>query len=446
MLAAVSLAACDKNDSVEEVLEQNDTTVPQEEEPEGDDQDKDNDDDSQVVYMLPATRSVELTTEQRAYVARNNDFAFDFYRQFSSSDSQKTKSNVVSPLSLSFVLGMLNDGAQGKTEDEIASLVGFGSGNKPAANEFFKTLMEELPKVDDNVTLLMSNMVAYDRRVMLEDLYRQDMASFFHADLSQLYFSRKAETARYINEWCNDKTQGMIPEIVSEDEINEQTALALLNAIYFKATWAQKFDPTKTCSEAFYGTDGSVTLPMMHCSAQILYAKNDIYSMVNLPYGSGDKWSMKVLLPNEGHSLDDIINRLTNDTWKSDRSQMRSCIVDVKLPRFKTETTENMNDILANMGAKTMFLEDEADFSPLTKNFKKSEGCKLWVSLVKQAATTEVDEEGTKLAAVTVTLMDAASCDMTSETADFHCNRPFLYIIQEASSGAILSIGSYRGN
>lgn len=435
LLLTMMYVSCDKNEEIEIIQD------PQGEIEQGDG----NGEDSLVVYMLPTTRSVELTTEQRAYVSKNNDFAFDFYRHFSNTDLHKTKSNIVSPLGLGFVMGMLLDGAQGKTRDEIASLIGFGNDSRSASNLFFKALIEGLPTVDENVTLLMSNMVAYDDMVMLEDDYSQNMASCFHADQHQLSFKKKNEATDYINLWSNSKTKGMISEIINENEIDETTILMLLNAIYFKATWAKKFDPAETHSELFHGTNGPTDLPMMHCSAQVLYTQNDLYSMVSLPYGSGDKWSMKVLLPTDGHSLEEIRDRLTNVKWKADCGQLSSYIVDIKLPRFKTETNAILNDILSDMGAKTLFLENEADFSPLTNNLKKSDGKSLWVGLLKQVATTEVNEEGTKLAAVTIAELMATS-NVTTDTADFHCNRPFMYIIQEASSGVIFSIGTYHGN
>ena len=169
--------------------------------------------------------------------------------------------------------------------------------------------------------------------------------------------------------------------------------------------------------------------------------------MVNLPYGGGDKWSMKVLLPNEGKTVNDIITSLTTNTWKTACQQFMPYIVDLKLPRFKTRSAMELNSLLAEMGITTMFDKREADFSPITKNLKKNDGKALWVSLVKQVAATEVSEEGTKLAAITTATAETdGSVVNIDNKVYFHANRPFVYIVQEASSGIICFIGVFQGS
>ena len=404
-------------------------------------------DDSDAANMLPVTKSVNLTAEQEEYVNSNNDFAFNFYRCLCSSAGMKGKSNITSPLSLSIVLGMLNEGAQGQTANEISSLIGFSGWGKTAINGFFRTLMEELPMVDESVTLKIANMVAYDKKVTMEDAYVKNVTENYQAETPQLDFTIAKNTADYINHWCNKKTEGMVPEVVTEEDINENTILAFLNAIYFKATWSNKFDSKYTLNETFMGTVGQQSVSMMHRKAMIEYAQNGTYAMVNLPYGGGDKWSMKVLLPNEGKTVNDIITSLTTNTWKTACQQFMPYIVDLKLPRFKTRSAMELNSLLAEMGITTMFDKREADFSPITKNLKKNDGKALWVSLVKQVAATEVSEEGTKLAAITTATAETdGSVVNIDNKVYFHANRPFVYIVQEASSGIICFIGVFQGS
>lgn len=402
-------------------------------------------DDSTVVYMLPKTASIELTTEQRGYVAQSNEFAFTLYRSINKNETLRDKSNITSPLSLGFVLGMLGDGAQGQTLDEIRSLLEFGKADMMEINNFFKTIIEESPNIDESVTLKITNMVAYDNEVMMEEAYIQDMQTFYHAETPMLDFGDKPIAAKYINDWSYEKTEGMIPKVINEENISENTILALLNAICFKATWTNKFDISNTKSESFSSSKGLSNLLMMHNKAMINYAQNEIYTMVDLPYGSGDKWSMKVLLPNKGKTVNDVVNSLSQTNWQDACKHLMPTIVDLKLPRFKIETNIELNDILAALGAPTMFDPQNADFSLISKNFKKSDDKQLWVSLVKQVAAAEVNEEGTKLAAVSIELMEGTSVAPVPDTADFHANRPFVYIIQEASSGAIFFIGAYQG-
>lgn len=240
-----------------------------------------------------------------------------------------------------------------------------------------------------------------------------------------------------MNNWCNEKSQGMIPEIIKN--LSPEDLIVLMNAVYFKATWTEKFDKNDTHEESFTMADNtSINLPMMHRNAQVRYCSNDIYTGIWLPFGSGDKWSMKVLLPEEGKTVDDIIASLTNESWN--HQNWMYAITDIKMPRFTTKSDIILNKLIASLGAPSMFDPMKADFSLMTKN-----AYPLFVSLLKQKSAIEVTEEGTKTSAVTVALMDMADAGI-EDRGVFHANRPFVYIIQEASSGAIFFIGTFQGD
>ena len=407
----------------------------------------DRDDGEMVIDMLPETRSIVLTQEQRAFVGKNTDFSFNLFRAISQMPKGK-KSSIISPISVTYVLGMLNDGAAGNTAKEISSVVGFGEGKTQAVNDFCKKLIDEAPKTDPSVTLEIANIVIGNdyRHVGFEPPYVRDMQDYYRAEITNLDFSQKTETLAEVNGWCNDKTHGMIPEILNESELKANALLLLMNAIYFKATWAEKFDPADTRYKTFT-TEGEKTqsLPMMHRKALAQYSENDVCTMLNLPYGSGDKWSMKVLLPREGKTVDDVIATLNAESWQQLRYNGWSPIVDIEMPRFKTTFETDLVEPLSAMGAPTMFTPDLAEFPNICSNFKQD----LYVGLMKQKAAIEVDEEGTKASAVTVAgFVDSAGGPWDIEkpmNVDFHANRPFVYVIQEASSGVIFFLGTYRG-
>ncbi len=407
----------------------------------------DRDDGEMVIDMLPETRSIVLTQEQRAFVGKNTDFSFDLFRAISQMPAGK-KSSIISPISVTYVLGMLNDGAAGNTAKEISSVVGFGEGKTQAVNDFCKKLIDEAPKTDPSVTLEIANIVIGNdyRHVGFEPPYVRDMQDYYRAEITNLDFSQKTETLAEVNGWCNDKTHGMIPEILNESELKTNALLLLMNAIYFKATWAEKFDPADTRYKTFISADGKTqSLPMMHRKALAQYSENDVCTMLNLPYGSGDKWSMKVLLPREGKTVDDVIATLNAESWEALRFSGWNPVVDIEIPRFKTSFETDLIEPLSAMGAPTMFLPNSAEFPNICSNFKQG----LYVGLMKQKAVIEVDEEGTKASAVTVAMeFESAIAPRISEkplNVDFHANRPFVYVIQEASSGVIFFLGTYRG-
>ena len=403
------------------------------------------DEGDQVIDMMPKTRSVELTQEQREFVNQNTDFSFNLFRTISQMPEGK-KSSIISPISVTYVMGMLNDGAAGNTAKEITSVIGFGDGNTKAVNEFCQKLIKEAPETDPSVTLEIANTVISNKKrdVKLESAFQKDMQNFYSAEVSSLDFSKKSDALKSINGWCNKKTHGMIPEILKESELKADALLLLMNAIYFKATWTEKFDSKDTQTKTFTTENGQQkSLPMMHRKAMAQYSENEVCQMLNLPYGSGDKWSMKVLLPREGKTVDDVINSLNAKSWEELRYSSWYPTVDIDIPRFSTAFETDLVKPLSAMGAPSMFTPYVAEFPHISSNFKKE----IYVGLMKQKAAIEVNEEGTKASAVTVATMDATSVgpDEQPMNVDFHANRPFVYLIQEASTNVIFFLGTYRG-
>ena len=437
LLAMGLLTACSSGNDVVEVPDQPKQEQPKPDNPKEDEPETPDPEDSMVVDMLPQTRAIQLTEEQREFAKKNNDFTFNLYRAVNDAQ-QERKSIVTSPLSVTYVMGMLNDGAAGKTEEEITSVLGFGAGDKAAVNAYCQALIQQAPLADPSVTLQIANIVAADEDVVLEDTYKQNMSDYYEADVASLDFSEPA-SLDYLNGWCNDKTEGMIPKII--DELSPEAKLVLMNAICFKATWTEKFDEQDTKEETFTKADGTAaTVPMMYRNALIQYGANDVFSSVCLPFGSGDKYRMYVLLPSEGKSVDDVVNVLTNDFWEKNRPS-GNAVVDLKLPRFKTNSDIRLNDLISQLGAPSMFDSEKADFAGISKNYKD-----LYVSLLKQKAAIEVSEEGTKASAVTVAMIDTTSGPMDYEKATFHADRPFVYLIQEWDTRAVFFIGTYEGD
>lgn len=437
LLAMGLLTACSSGNDVVEVPDQPKEEQPKPDNPKEDEPETPEPEDSMVVDMLPQTRAIQLTEEQREFAKKNNDFTFNLYRAVNDAQ-QERKSIVTSPLSVTYVMGMLNDGAAGKTEEEITSVLGFGAGDKSAVNAYCQALIQQAPLADPSVTLQIANIVAADEDVVLEDTYKQNMSDYYEADVASLDFSEPA-SLDYLNGWCNEKTEGMIPKII--DQLSPEAKLVLMNAICFKATWTEKFDEQDTKEETFTKADGTAaTVPMMYRNALIQYGANDVFSSVCLPFGSGDKYRMYVLLPSEGKSVDDVVNVLTNDFWEKNRPS-GNAVVDLKLPRFKTNSDIKLNDLISQLGAPSMFDSEKADFAGISKNYKD-----LYVSLLKQKAAIEVSEEGTKASAVTVAMIDTTSGPMDYKKATFHADRPFVYLIQEWDTRAVFFIGTYEGD
>lgn len=422
LFAAALLVACSSDNNLEKAPEQ------PEEEP--------------IVNMLPKSRAIKLTDDQQALVQKSNEFSFNLYRAINDEQTVK-KSNFTSPFSVTYLMGMLNDGSTGVTADEIVSVIGFGENDKEVVNSYCQAFISQVPSADPSTIIKNANIVAVDKDVVLEDLYLENMKKYYEAEAASLDFDQSS-SLDYLNKWCSDKTDGMIPQII--DHIDSQTKLILMNAISFKASWMDSFDKADTRDEQFCTADGSkTTIPMMHRKAQMLYRANDTYSTISLAYGDGSRWVLHVLLPEEGKTVDDIINSLNSTSWNPRSVKGTQAVVDIKLPRFETRSEVDLIGPLKSLGASSMFDSDKADFSHMSKNYKR-----LYVGEMKQKTAVEVNEDGTEASVVTEAEMLLGSPDQPSEDetlpkVDFHVNRPFVYMIQEWDSQAIFFIGTYQG-
>jgi len=402
-----------------------------------------------IVNMLSKQQPIQLTAEQKVFANDNNQFTLNFLKTVNEVD-QSGKSFIYSPLSITYVLGMVNDAAIGDTEKELEQTLGFHKGGIKAVNDYCKKLIDGLPKADNKVTLDIANAIFLNKDYALKQQFQQDMQNYYDAKAEALDFS-SPQTLEHINGWCNDKTKGMIPKIL--DEVNPDMVSYLLNAIYFKADWASKFDSKNTKDETFTTKTGSTTLPMMHQNVLISYLKTNTYSAVILPYGNS-LWNMTVMLPEEGATTDDIIKEVAQSSVLNNRGWcgtggdvFQGYEVDLKLPRFETASDTDELDVknglvglMQKMGIKLAFDSDFAEIPNMCEDRN------LYISMMRQKAKIKVNEEGSEAAAVTVGGMGVTSVGPVEyPKATFHANRPFVYVISEASSGVILFVGKFTG-
>ena len=247
------------------------------------------------------------------------------------------------------------------------------------------------------------------------------------------------KTLDVINQWASDHTEKMIEEVLHEKEFKPDAVSYLLNAIYFKGVWAEKFKKEETKEEEFKPAGKKV--PMMHQKEKLLYADKGDYEALQLPYGNG-AYSMTILLPKEGKSTYDIAQGLTAESWKTLWQKgvpSGGAVVDVKLPRFETKTDVDLVETMSLLGMPNAFDPHKAEFPDFCN-------VPTYIELMKQVARIKVSEEGTEAAAVTVIGMGTmASLPSEPIHVNFHANHPFIYIISEQSTGAIFFIGHYTG-
>lgn len=376
-----------------------------------------------------------LSDAQHEMVNNNNSFAFSLYNK-----TMGMNSRVVSPLSVTYLMSMLANGADGETQQQILATLGWaGEGiQQPSLqdiNDYSRMLIEKTARLDKAVTVEIANYVAVNKEFKLNSKFQKSVERDYKAGVESLNFTSPS-TLKRINDWCNDRTHGMIPSIINE--LDPDAVSYLMNAIYFNGTWKDKFSKEETKQEMFRGYTRDIQyVDMMHRHGEYFYADGDGYSAVSIPYGNG-AFRMTVILPSEGSFLRDVMASMDGGKFQALQRSMEKCNVDLKIPRFTTEVDLPLNDIISALGAPLIF-SSQADFSQFARG-------DFYVSKMFQKAKIEVSEEGTKAAAVTAAIMMMSAVRPEKKrNVVFHADSPFAYIISENSTGSIYFMGQYTG-
>ena len=373
--------------------------------------------------------SIELTQDEKQLVEQNNDFAFNLFRKTRTGASQ-----IISPLSITYSLGMLNNGAAGQTQQEILQVLGFK--DVAALNEFCLKMQNEFltSRLVDGTKALLSNTIFVNQGLgwQLQDGFINKAKDYYFALPENRDFN-DGRTLGAINQWASDHTDGMIQEVLNESDFDPSAVSYLLNALYFKGLWSNPFDAEMTQEEIFEG--GNTVLMMQDTWFDLKYAENELYQMVWLPYGN-KTYQMEIILPRKGKTLDEVVEYLNGTNWQLEG---QPTMVSVKLPRFETSTEIDLRDIMSTLGMPSVFSCEDADLSNLCMD---NNGENLFISNMKQVAKIKLNEQGTIAAAVTIDLITGSD---GSKPVEFYANHPFLYVISERSTGIILFIGQYMG-
>ncbi len=398
-------------------------------------------DDTIPEKELIERKDIVLTRSQMDFVQSNNQFAFDLFKKVSKNEDGK--SVIISPLSVTFALGMVNNGAVGETQREISEALGYHDESIDDLNSYCKTMLEQVTKIDPSTNLEIANMVLLNKEhVPLKEEFTKTVENYFDANVCYKDFA-KEDVQSYANRWCEQKTHGMIKKFFTESLPSSIYAI-FLNATYFKGIWTNKFKKSDSKKEKFSLIDGNkITVNMMHQQDKFNYgAIGGVCSMLTLPYGN-QAFRMVLVLPEVGKSVEDLRNSLSQELWTEIVNRQAGMEVDVKIPSFETGIgTISLRRDLSELGIKRAFGEPESDFSRM---------CDLPIIIdeVLHNAKIKVDETGSEAAAITavITSIGAAGPIINKEPkiVEFHADRPFIYAITEVSTGAILFIGQYTG-
>jgi serpin B len=376
----------------------------------------------------PAAQAAD-TNQLDTLVSANTSFGFRLLRQLSR--DQPGANVFISPYSIATVLQVLRNGARGRTEEELQQVLEMSKLEVANMNEAVKSLAQKLSDCQTNVVLNIANALWYRKGKELIDRFKNANAEFFHSTLMPLDFA-DAASLKIMNDWAAENTSGRIKAII-QPPIPMDTAMVIANAIYFKGTWLNPFDPRQTRSSTFHLSDGrEESVAMMQQSRSFSYQKGNAFEAVQLPY-AGRQLLMQVFLPATNSSLQALLGQITEDSWsKQILPGFRERRGSLVLPRFTLHYGAELRPALAALGLTSAFRPD-ADFSGMSAS-------QLYVSQVKHQSFVEVNEKGTEAAAVTTGVVALASFQ-PEPPFEMVVDRPFLFVISEQQTKCVLFIG-----
>jgi serine protease inhibitor len=367
-----------------------------------------------------------LSPSEVVIIDRSNAFGIDLIREVLEIDDRPNV--VLSPLSASMALGMTLNGAAGTTFDGMREALRFGGLSRAEINASYRDLTTLLTDLDPEVEVSIANSAWANEGYTFHSAFFDAVVEHFDATAESRDFADPA-TLTEINRWVDEGTRGRIDRILEEGELDPALALLLLNAVYFEGRWTTEFDPRDTETRSFTRADGStVDVEMMSLSGvELPFGGAGGLTAAELPYGGG-AYSMVVAVPGTATPAREILSAMDRDDWTELLDSLEPLELDaLSLPRFRLAYDAFLNGPLTDMGMGVAFTQ-MADFSDLSPDG-------LCIDFARQKTFVEVDEVGTRAAAITGVGIGPTSF------VGLIVDRPFLFAIRERLSGTILFVG-----
>ncbi|XP_072540933.1 leukocyte elastase inhibitor-like [Salminus brasiliensis] len=371
----------------------------------------------------------------------NGNFALDLYKALSANNP--VGNMFFSPLSISAALSMVYLGSRGTTAKEMAEVMSFSSVSD--VHTQFKSLNSAINSPKASYILRLANRLYGEKTFKFLSEFVDSTQKLYQADLQAVDFiGASDESRKLINGWVEEQTENKIKDLLKPGMVTGMTRLALVNAIYFKGNWLQRFNAQDTKEMPFkINKNERKTVQMMYQMKKFPFNYIPDYNLqvLELPYVQKEL-SMLVLLPQEAEDGSDPLQKLENELtldklleWTNPDNMDTGTDIVVHLPKFKLEWESSLEGLLSKMGMSSLFQASAADLTGMS-----SDGG-LYLSAVAHKAFVEVNEEGTEAAAATAGII--AFCMLREE--HFMADHPFLFFIRHNPTNSILFLGRFRG-
>ncbi|XP_004674990.1 PREDICTED: serpin I2 [Condylura cristata] len=368
----------------------------------------------------------------RPWAHRNNEFAVELYQAIRLSHNNNI---IFSPLGTTVLLGMVELGAKGKAQQQIRQTLKFEDTSTGEEFSVLKSFFSAISGKKQEFTFNLANALYLQEGFTVKEQYLHGNEEFFQSAIKLVDFQDAKNCAETISTWVESKTDGKIKGMFSREEFGPLTRLVLVNAIYFKGEWKQKFRKEDTQLMNFTKKNGeTVNIPMMKAFLQTNYGyfseSSMQYQVLELPY-KGDTFSLIIVLPSEGVNIEEMEKLVNADQIQKWLSEMKEEEVEISLPRFKVEQKLDFKEVLYSLNITEIF-SGGCDLSGIT------DSSEVYISKVMQKVFLEINEDGSEAAASTGMNIPAI---MSLPRNQFIANHPFLFIIKNKSTESILFMG-----
>ncbi|NP_878283.1 antithrombin-III precursor [Danio rerio] len=372
----------------------------------------------------------------------NSRFALSLFKQLA--EGKSNDENIfLSPISISTAFAMTKLGACNTTLEQLMKVFQFDTIKEKTSDQvhfFFAKLNCRLyRKKHETTELISANRLFGDKSTTFNETFQHISETVYGAKLMPLDFKEKPEASRItINEWIANKTENRIKDTLPEGSIDTNTILVLVNAIYFKGQWKNKFDKQNVMKLDFHvSPTHKCPVPMMYQEKKFQYAKipEDKVKILELPYNGGDI-TMVLILPIEGATLSEVVANMNLKKLVGWLHAMKETTVAVQIPRFRVEDSFSLKEQLTKMGLEDLFSPANASLPGMVAD---AEGPNLFISDAYHKAFLEVNEEGSEASAATAVVATGRSLNIFRE--QFVADRPFLLFIRESSINALIFTG-----
>lgn len=398
-------------------------------------------------HMVKSTTSFEVIKNASNYtdyhidssvITGSNEAGFELIKHMYT--DQSSKNLLLSPISLTYALAMVENGAEGSTKEGVLKTMLIKDENMNTTYNqllnYYNHYYGSPNKKDDTdplgSTLKIANSLWLKTTIKPEQAYVDTLKQFYDAQIFSVDFSSKS-TINQMNVWVEEQTNHLLKDTL--EQLDPSTVACLMNTVYFKGYWKHEFYNGFTEQKSFYmTTDKKVDVSMMQATQNSGYYEDETCQVAALDYNDA---TMYVILPKE--NLNDFLQDTSYEAIQAmiSKSQDNLTSLVIDFPKFKFQSNNSLNDYLMSTGMKEAFDPEHADFSKMIK----IAGENVYISEVFQNATISVDEKGTEAAAVTVITMKETSAEVMTNPIPFNCNKPFLFVIKEKQFNTDLFVG-----